>query len=131
MMARLVPLLFIPMLAPACDPTRMRLTWEANEYLWVRSSETHEDSAVVMQGELLQTIVADGKRLYLVHSQCTDWRPDEWRCANSYISLSLVEGVVYDIVTWTEPSDRRSPSRERRNLQTEWTCCNEHPPDPS
>ena len=128
----LIPILLLPLLAPTCGGgERVRLTWEGHQFFWVRSAETDEDSVIVMQGELLDTVVLNGQRLYFVESRCTDWREDEFRCANSYISLSLVEGVEYDVVGWTEPGDRRMPSRSMDQLHSSWTCCNGQPPDSS
>ena len=120
-------LLFVlPMLAGNCN--RQEVTWHNQQYIWVRANGTvAEDSVVIVRGRISSTTFFGGQRLYFVESACesfADW-PDVNECLDSRITLSLVEGLEYDIYGWSEPGDRRTPVRNMTVFQTSWTCCNE------
>jgi len=121
----LLLLLVLPMLGVShCDGDEF--TWNNQQYVHVRCHTTaSEDSVVIVRGRILDTVVLDGKRLYFVESACeaySDW-PTNTECIESRITLSLVEGSSYDIVGWSEPSDRRTPIRTMTLFREAWTCC--------
>jgi hypothetical protein len=113
----------LPMLAPACEGEEY--DWFDHQYLYLKAVSQDEDAAVVVRGSLLSAGENDGRRLYFVESACLsfeDW-PETMHCLESRITLHLKEGVMYDVVGWSEPVDRRIPQRALTVFYESWVCC--------
>ena len=118
-------LLFVlPMLGAECDGEEY--TWHNQQYMHIRCRATQSaDSVVVVRGRILDTTVIDNDRLVFVESACeafSDW-PTNTECTKSRITIFLHEGLEYDVTSWSEPSDRRTPVRTLTPIHYDWTCC--------
>lgn len=117
-------LLVLPMFAGEC--ARTEVTWFDSQYFWIRVDAINEDAVVVVRGTLLDDVIQGDDRLYFVESFCHEWEnwPDKYQCLQSRCVLSLEDGVVYTIFSWTEPLDRRDPSDRTMIIEhANWTCC--------
>ncbi len=117
-------LLVVPMLGGEC--ARTEATWFDSQYFWVRADSGNEDAVTVVRGTFLGDVVQGDDRLFFIESFCHEWEswPEKYRCLQSRCVLSLEDGAVYTIVSWTEPLDRRDPSDRQLIIQhTDWVCC--------
>ena len=119
-------LLFVlPMFAGQCE--NEHYLFEDQEFVWVRAYTTSDDPFTLARGTILSSTILDGKSLFFIRSWCDDYPnwPDTNPCLGSRLELILYQGVVYDVVGWSEPEDRRTPEREMTIFRSQWTCCEE------
>jgi len=119
-------LLFVlPMFGGQCESETYYFVDQ--EFMWLRAHTLDEDAFTLARGSLLSTTIIDDKQLFFIRSWCDDYPnwPDTNPCLGSRLELILYQGVVYDVVGWSEPSDRRTPEREATYFRTNWTCCKE------
>jgi len=117
-------LFVVPMFGGQCDG--QEYTWDNQQYIWARANTiASEDSIVVVRGRVLENIELNGQRLFFVESACTsfsDW-PQNTECLESRITLFLSDGIEYDVIGWSEPSDRSVPVRDVTVYRSSWICC--------
>ena len=119
-------LLFVlPMLGGQCNSEHY--IYEDQEFVWLRAYTTSDDPFTLARGSILSSAVVDGASLFFIRSWCDDYPnwPNTNPCLDSRLELILYQDVVYDVVGWSEPSDRTMPEREVTVFRTQWTCCKE------
>ena len=90
------------------------------ELLWINA--THPTNGVtVVIGEVLAADEnpPDLWRLF-ARSHCNEWDPQETGCLESRIVLTVDDGVVLDLVAWSEARDRTTPIRDQYELAWSW-----------
>ena len=115
--------LILPLLAPACEG--QNYLYEDQQYLWLRAYTMQDEPFTLSRGTIMDAVVIDGKQYFLIASWCDDYPnwPNTDPCLTGRLETILMEGVRYDVVGWSEPSDRSFPEREVTVFRSQWTCC--------